>query len=836
LKCIYMKKYLLLSFVLILAVLFYFSQQSKPNQILQQVAKYQSFDNPDRASFRDYIMMMDPETGKIPFEKYPLALQQANAMKSRSLESLAWTQISSNMGGRTKVICYDPNNSQVMYVGTGEHETAISNMYRESSGRGYGIWKSTDGGQSFQRLMSTVDFQYISDIVVANNAGQSVIYAGVVSGEYHGGTFQSQPSDGLYKSTDGGATWTQVLPNITGTTQPYAPSDIEVTASGRIFVGTKRNMNGNGGACILYSDTGNAGSWTVNTQYQTQISNASDSYNIPARVKLASAPSDSNKIYAFIAAKSLQETVEGYPTTIGKICVRSTDAGATWHTRHIPNNYNSGKNWAYLAWHALSVVVDPNNPDVLFAGGLDIHKSTDGGNTWQIVSDWAAMYGGGSDDYVHADIHRLAFAPGSSSFLSVCSDGGVFVSQNANNPNIVFENHNKDYATLQFYSCAISQTGNEFLLGGLQDNGSVMHFMNPFNESDMVQGGDGASCAFDKNELIYVSSTYDNAFKVQNITTNEQNYIYDYRSGLFLSTFDYDSQNNSIWAIASDMHGNRLNEVLKLTNILDYGNHQGDFIDLNTATNATFSAIRLIDSDNLFIGTIDGQFYKVNDINTTPVAHQLGAGVLPTAFLSSIQTGDNGQRILLTFSNYGVQSVWQSLNGGTTWTDVSGNLPDMPIRWAIYHPDNADKVMLATEVGVWATDNINAVNVVWTQQTSGMPNVRVDMLDMRTDNDKVVAGTHGRTMFTTIWDANSSGITDEKAVADFNIYPNPATTYVQVKSNKLGVDCSIYDLSGKLVKQEVIRKNEQSIDLSNLSAGTYLVKLGDYTKQLIITK
>jgi hypothetical protein len=108
-----------------------------------------------------------------------------------------------------RCITYDPNAPMTFYVGTGEAETAII-TYRESSGLGDGIWKSTDGGQTWNLLNSTTGFAYIPKIVVRNEGGNSVIYAAVVSGLYHG-VHQSTPSNGLFRSTDGGSTWTQVL-------------------------------------------------------------------------------------------------------------------------------------------------------------------------------------------------------------------------------------------------------------------------------------------------------------------------------------------------------------------------------------------------------------------------------------------------------------------------------------------------------------------------------------------------------------------------------------------------------------------------------------------------
>ena len=846
-----------------------------------ELKKTYQFDMPVRAALRDLEMMKDPITGFIPFKKFPEAIAQTKiaSRTNSNRQAINWTQIPADMGGRTKTICvdpndpnhhklwagsatgglwvnqdisdadsswtpvgdvwetlsissivFDPNNTQIMYVGTGEYETAIVDIYRESSGRGYGIWKSTDGGQSFQRLLSTTDFPYISDLVIKNENGQSVLYAGVVSGTYRGANFTAQPTEGLYRSTDSGLTWTQVLPNVPGTNTVYAVSDIEITGSGKILIGTKRNFDDVGGGHILISNSGNPGTWTDINQFSQQISQESD-YNIPGRVKLASAPSNPNKIYALFAAKSLQETIEDFPQTVCQTIAVSNDGGQTWQLKDIPQY--SSHNWAYLAWHALSVAIDPNNENRVFIGGLDNYVSTDGGSSWQQISDWVAMYYGGGDDYVHADSHRILFLSSSSDELAIATDGGIFYTDNATSNNIIFQKRDKSYVTLQFYSAAINNDpGQEILAGGLQDNGTVGYYGYPMTESDMLQGGDGAFCKFDKDQSIIITSTYDNQFKIYDYMYGQQNWIYSYASGLFTSTFDYDSQNNVIWAIASDLHNNRLNQVLKLTDILN--SETGDFITLPTTATKYFSAIKLIDNDHFLIGTANGHLYKVSNINTTPTAVELGIGIFPDAFISSIDIADNAQRIIVTLSNYGVISVWQSTDGGITWQDVESNLPDMPIRWAIYHPVNPHQVMLATETGVWTTDNIDAGTVNWQPANNSLPNVRVDMLDIKPNTLKVVAGTHGRGLFTTTW-ATISGIAETQQV-DFKLYPNPASDLVNIQTNKSGYRVDLYDINGKFLKAYNMDNHKLSISISDLSTGIYFVKIGESIKKLKVER
>jgi len=869
------------SALLLITVFFIFKNvKTETNLIQSEFESLLPLDKPDMASFRDFVMMMDPELGYIPFEKYPIARVAAkkSVQYEKNSNPILWTQVQSDMGGRTKIIvydpndasgkkvwagaatgglwynndisvetdwvpasdiwetmsissiCFDPNNSNIMYVGTGESETATI-TYRESSGRGYGIWKSIDGGNSFTQLLSTQNFAYVSDIAVRDESGASVIYTSALSGTYQGNVFQPIPSDGLYRSVDEGSSWTQVAPNIPGETDPFAISDIEISDNGTIYLGTTNNMNNLGGSCILQSTTGLVGSWTVVDEFKNAIIADTD-LNIPARVILSSSKTEPNTIYAIFAAKASSQTVGGFLSTQAKYLVKTTDGGLNWNYKNMPNNYDNGKNWAYLAWHAFTLKVDPNDANTIYAGGLDVHKSTDGATTWSKVSDWKQMYYGGADDYVHGDIHEIAFKQGSSDELVISSDGGVFYTANATLAQPLFAQRNKSFSSLQFYSCTITQVGDIHYCGGLQDNGSVFYNNHPFRINDMIQGGDGAFSMFDANEPIVVTSTYNNQYFVSNYITGDHEYIGDVESGSFITTFDYDSDNNIIWANACDEFGNRADQILKLSNFFS---HTSEFITVGTGATVPFSAVRLVDANTLLLGTSTGAIYKVNNINSSPNSTQIDGGNLPNAFVSSIQCSNNADTILVTLSNYGVESVWQSYNGGNFWANISGNLPDMPIRWAIYHPSNKENIMLATETGIWTTNNANEANVVWTVQNNGLANVRVDMLDIRKNDNLVLAGTHGRTMYTVNWDIETGIENISDLVNDVTIYPNPATDFIQFSNvfDNNEIIC-IYDLQAKLVKQVNISASKIiTVDISELKSGIYFVKIDNKVTKFI---
>ncbi|MBK9486891.1 MAG: fibronectin type III domain-containing protein [Chitinophagaceae bacterium] len=142
---------------------------------------------------------------------------------------------------------------------------------------------------------------------------------------------------------------------------------------------------------------------------------------------------------------------------------------------------------------------------------------------------------------------------------------------------------------------------------------------------------------------------------------------------------------------------------------------------------------------------------KATAANATPAFTSIiGAGMTTaSANISCIELGTNEQNIIVVYSNYGVSNVWVTSNGGTTWTAIDGNLPDMPVRWAMFYPGDNTKAIIATETGIWQTTLINGASTAWDPET-GFPNVRTDMLQYRASDGLLSAATHGRGLFTTI--------------------------------------------------------------------------------------
>ncbi|MBS1794877.1 MAG: PKD domain-containing protein [Acidobacteria bacterium] len=706
-------------------------------------------DGPALALERDILMMKDPALGFVPSERLLTAKNYKDRLMKRPFAALGgvnWKeQGPNNVGGRTRAlmvdpndpsgntlfagsvggglwkttninsatpnwapvndllgnlavtsIAYDPSNTQVMYFTTGEGYFNIDAI------RGLGVFKSTDGGATWTQLASTnnVAFNYCQKVVVNST--------GVV--------FVATSTNGVQRSFDGGTTWTKKLGTglgITGAVSNFA-YDVEVAANGDVY-GT---LNGS-----IHKST-NAG-----------VSfGAAQTLPISAgRIELAVAPSDANYAYALV---ELSNTLNGV--------LRTTNGGTTWTARTEPADADPGIPAADAAngqaWYDLSIAVDPNNRDRLFMGGIDLFGSTDGGGTWTQVTHW---YGGFSLQYVHADQHHVVFQPGSSNIAYFSNDGGVFRTVNASAAVPTIEDRNANYRTAQFYSAAMHPTAQTpYYLAGAQDNGTHRFSTTGPQATIEVTGGDGAFTHIDQDQpqfqwTQYIYNDYyrsiNGGASWTNVTANS--------NGSFINPTDFDDVNNRMYA------ANTTNTYLRW----DDPQTGGTFLSISVAAfNGQVSAVKVSPNtaNRVFFGTETGRVVRVDNAHTGgPTATNISTG-LPANYVSSVEveTG-NDNHLLATFSNYGVNSVWESTDGGTSWTSVEGNLPDMPIRWALFNPSNADQAILATELGVWSTDNLNGGATVWGASNSGLANVRVDMLQVRQSDKYVIAATHGRGLY-----------------------------------------------------------------------------------------
>jgi len=711
-------------------------------------------DRPDLAWEQDFLMTLDPATKTVPKERLFEAYQYAEELRATMPVSrnANWTEHGpDNVGGRSRAIMFDPNdatnkkfwagsvsgglwytnditenspswvsvdgfwvniaistiaydpsNTQIFYAGTGE------GWGNGGAVKGSGIFKTEDGGNTWFQLASTIStdaFDFVQKIVVDANGN---VFAATRPGYWWGN------NGGIYKSEDGGNSWTQVL---TGSTQYPKGADLEIATDGSIYASL--GIHSSDG---LYKSTDNGNNWTP-----------LNSGGFPSgghRIEIACAPSDANVLYALCA-----DAGSGNMEAI----VRSDDAGATWTTLTIPLNEDGNHFTRGQSWYDLISIVDPVDAQTVYIGGIDLHKTTDGGATWNMVSHW---YGGFDLPEVHADQHAIAFRPGDSQYVVFGNDGGIYVSDDGGSS---YNHRNSGYNVTQFYSVAMHPSDDEnYYLSGAQDNGT-QQFVNASGvvSTTEVSGGDGAFCFIDQNNPDYQISSYIyNNYYLSTDGGAEFWGITNSQSGRFINPCDYDNNANilysaidadSIWAISIPQDGSDITAASIGIGLGDLASHfrVSDFAD-----------------NTLFIGTGSGRVFKmIESTASNPTITEITGSSFPTAYVSCIELGESEDQILVTFSNYGVSSIWESLDGGTSWIEKEGNLPDMPVRWALYNPTNRNEVLLATELGVWNSINFSDSSPNWLPSNTGLANVRTDMFQIREDN-LIAAATHGRGLFT----------------------------------------------------------------------------------------
>jgi hypothetical protein len=281
----------------------------------------------------------------------------------------------------------------------------------------------------------------------------------------------------------------------------------------------------------------------------------------------------------------------------------------------------------------------------------------------------------------------------------------------------------------------------------------------------------------------------------------------------------------------SSFNGNGANQIAVI-NIFDTM-ITGYLRDIGTQVRVPFTAVKWAQTDadggSLFLGTASGQLFRLDRPHTDTIAQEITGNQFPVGYISSIETGQTADTLLVTLSNYGIPSVFVSANGGDSWKEVEGNLPDMPVRYGIFHPQSAHQVMLATETGTWVSEDVFDHPVTWTPQVNGLANVRVDMLRIRPADLTVLAASHGMGLYTARWDLQgASGIPEAIPGDDLLVYPNPTTGAFRIDATLPDRGTlTISDLNGRLVRSIELQPGSihLPIDLQKEAKGVYLVKI-----------
>jgi hypothetical protein len=665
--------------------------------------------------------------------------------------------------------------------------------------------------------------QHINDIKIRNNNGVSEIYVAAADALYSNSntaTTIGGLSYGLYKSLDSGANWTEVTMPFTENGNKHCPNDIEIGSDGQIWVSTTESkLYGDGGGEIFSSTDG--------TTFQKKYT-----INDGARTQIAISSTDPKKIYVLAELNSdngsvtIKKTTDAFKLsflTRSKTLPDDADTGIT------ATDFTRGQ-----AFYDLLLEVDPNNDEIVYTGGIDLFKSENGASEWTQISHWTGSF---NLPEVHADQHIAAFGHYDSNKVIFGNDGGVSYSADGGE---TIEERTNGLITSQYYTVAVAPTSafnGDVFAGGLQDNGTQLiedASMNSYNESNEIQGGDGAYTFFDQDgtdryviaNYVYNGNINLYNFDGENVTINRESGS----NGSFINPQALDSNLDILYSnysaggtsIIKRYAGIKSSSTLTKTDLVD------DL--LTTSPTALNVSPHTKSSSKLLVGTRLGDVILIeNAESATPTWTGLDQNLL-VGSVSDIEFGQTENDIFVTMHNYGVNNIWYSNDKGNTWNAKDGNLPDLPVKTILQNPLNLEEVIIGTELGVWYTANFSSENPTWETSYNGMSNVKVLDLDLRDDN-MVFAATHGRGVFSGQFTAESLSVdTNTFTASGIKVFPTVSNgeLFITSANNIEKTELNVFNITGQNVYSEKVNisNNKTALNLTSLKSGIYFIQIG----------
>jgi hypothetical protein len=539
--------------------------------------------------------------------------------------------------------------------------------------------------------------------------------------------------------------------------------------------------------------------------------------------------------------------------------------------------------WNVQGSYNMLVKVRPGNSQHVFIGGTNLYMSTaafsDSTHTqkiggYKLNAKWPDV---GVYPNHHPDQHNLVFYPNDSSKFLNANDGGVFRSTNINALPFVWESLNNGYLTTQFYTVALDHASPQspLLVAGAQDNCQVMTVSDASNATwTETYFGDGSYCAVeDGAKLFYFSKQQGKMIKATvDAKGNRTAYArIDPIGGskyLFINPYVLDPVDNNVMYLAGGKYlwrNNQLRNIPLLNNndSITQGWVRGT--DSVVIRNEFVSALGVSTkpAHRLYYGTTLKRLYRVDSahLSTNLKPKDITATAFPSAYIGCVAVDPrNADKVMVSFSNYNVYSIFSSEDGGKTWTKAAGNLEqfgtglgDGPsVRWLSILPvDDGTVYLAATSAGFFATDTLQGLNTKWVQQASGeIGNMVCDMFDVRPSDGTIALATHGNGVYTANivkkGDILNAENIEKLAVLRAVISPNPASNLIRITGNceslqknltqnQLLTNSSItlVDPLGRIVKTQPLTTSnflpnkgfEVELSLQNIPDGYYYVRI-----------
>ena len=795
------------------------------------IAKY------DFSHSRDRQPINSPETymfaqrafpsGDIPLGKRAAALREARANSSRQ-KSLVMTSVGpENIGGRitdieksndrliigaasggifvsddeglTWVPTFDdqstpaigdlavaPSNPDVVYAGTGEaNPGGGSETYF-----GTGIYRSDDGGSSWTHI-GLENSYFIGKIVVSPN-DENTLYVAAM-GKLYGHSNER----GVYKTTDGGQNWQQILfiSDSTGAIDlainPNNPDEVYAAMWERTRYPNMRNYGGPTSG--IYKTTDGGQNWT---ELQNGLpANGDDK----GRIGIAISPQNPSTLYAIYADRI------GYLQGIYK----TTDSGNSWtslNTAFLDNMYSSYGWWFGHIW------VSSENENILFTGGLELYKSTNGGNSWEFSTGWDT----------HLDQHAMYFDTANDK-IYLGNDGGLFVSSNAGNSWTKYNN----LPITQFYTATVS--GSSYFptyYGGAQDNGTLRG--NGENWENIL-GGDGFDVLIN-GDKIYAEYQYGALF-----VSNDGGITFeDATAGISSSDrinwhmpVVFEPYNPEIMYCGTHRVYRSTNGGVSWTPI------SGDLTDGPNGGNIVFHTITSIAVDpnnpsQIYAGTDDGNIHYTDDLGTN--WHNI-TGTLPKRWVTSLTLSvDNPGTLFVTLSGYRYDDqyahIFRTSDNGETWEDFSQGMPDIPVNDLLIIPifvkgETPENFFAATDIGIFNRDEYTP----WNYFSNGLPIV---FTDMKYKNDRIAFASYGRSMYyMDVWTGTQNLAMPE---SDIRVSPNPFEQNINIDLHNIPhqkISITLISSGGNELAKLFFgaSKDVSLLQMPSLPAGIYYLKV-----------
>ncbi|MDJ0520925.1 MAG: hypothetical protein QNJ90_02505 [Planctomycetota bacterium] len=632
-------------------------------------------------------------------------------------------------------IIFDPTNANTMYAATGEGFLGTGFSTTQNAlqlGRGAGIFKSTDGGVTWNQLATTDN--------------SSFFWVNRLSFAPDGSAILAATLDGIWRSTDDGATWTQVSTRDCGDID-FDPADATRAVAGAL-----------GSANFLWSDDGGV-TWNTTAIPAAATPSA-------RRVETTWATGVADVVYASVYSDT--NNASGSRSVL----YRSTDNGETFTIQNQTTNFLAQQGWYdNIVWVAPTDTAGNPDDQTVIVGGVWLFRSTDGGATFTQISN-------GNDPSPHADNHYIVGQVGfdgsapATSNVYFGTDGGIYRANDVHdagtnagrgdttqNFTSGWVNLNNDLGITQFYGGDAVAANDGTMLGGTQDNGTLLGTgAGGINGWTQVRGADGSYASIDRNnnqnmygaiQVLGVFRSTDggaNSASIHgqlNVPKPPPFIIPDTGNNANFIAASYLDPNNSNRLLAGGASLWRTDDVLTPNTAVDGPSWAN--IKPSIGSNISTLTIAPGNSDIVWVGHNDGRLFYTTDgtaANPTWIRRDNQTPNLPNRFVTRIIIDPaNNSRVFVCFGGFFDDNVWETTDDGANWRQLTG-MPAMPYRDLQIHPNNPTWLYAASELGVLTSEN-NGFS--WAMTNDGPANVPVD--DLMWVDTTLYAATHGRGWF-----------------------------------------------------------------------------------------